>query len=245
VRFINGNGTIYTANFTPPTAPIIATNDTVLQLDFTNAGVIDASGRNDLETAGDARISTAVKKYGTGSISFDGTGDYLYAASSTNFELGSSDFTVEAWIYPTTITGSERGIFGIGTTDPDSNLVRIQASSSKLQFWLGGSNSGGPGAGTKTGIITCGTALSLNTWYHIALVRSGSATNNVKLYLNGVADGQGTATYTIDAKPFGLGMSYPGNAIELFIGYIDDFRVTKGYARYTAAFTPPTQAITR
>ena len=243
VRFINGNGTIYTAAFTPPTAPVTATNDTVLQLNFTNAGVIDQSGRNDLETVGDARISTTVKKYGTGSMSFDGTGDYLYAASSPNFELSSGDFTVEAWIYPTTIAGAERGIFGIGTTDPDSNLVRIQGSSSKLQFWLGGSNSGGPGAGTKTGIITCSTVLSLNTWYHIALVRSGSATNNVKLYLNGVSDGQGTATYTIGAKPFGLGMSYPNSAIELFIGHIDEFRITKGVARYTANFTPPTTAV--
>jgi hypothetical protein len=174
---------------------------------------------------------------------FDGTGDYLYAESSPNFELSSGDFTVEAWIYPTTIAGAERGIFGIGTTDPDSNLVRIQASTSKLQFWLGGSNSGGPGAGTKTGIITCSTALSLNTWYHIALVRSGSATNNVKLYLNGVSDGQGTATYTIGAKPFSLGMGYPGSVTELFIGYIDEFRITKGVARYTATFTPPTTEV--
>jgi len=231
------------STFTVPTAPYTSNVNTNLLLNFTNAGVIDQSGRTDLETVGDARISTTVKKYGTGSMYFDGTGDYLYAESSPNFELSSGDFTVEAWIYPTTIAGAERGIFGIGTTDPDSNLVRIQASTSKLQFWLGGSNSGGPGAGTKTGIITCSTALSLNTWYHIALVRSGSATNNVKLYLNGVSDGQGTATYTIGAKPFSLGMGYPGSVTELFIGYIDEFRITKGVARYTATFTPPTTEV--
>ena len=239
VRVVIGTA-VYTSAFTPPNAALTAISGTSLLLKGADAGVVDASGKNDLEILADAKISTSVKKYGTGSIYFDGTGDYVYSASSPNFQLSSGDFTIECWVYPTLITGSERGIFGIGTTDPDSNMVRIQANSSKLQFWLGGSNSSGPGAGTKTGIITCTTALSLNTWYHIALVRSGSATNNVKLYLNGTLDGQGTATYNIGAKPFILGGGYPNSAIELFVGHIDEFRVSKGVARYTANFTPPT-----
>lgn len=235
-----------TPNFTIPTAPFTtATANTRVLFSATNGSVLDATVKNNLQTMGNAQVSTSVKKYGSGSMLFDGTGDYIYAASSTNFELGAGDFTVEFWMYPTTIAGSERGIFGIGTTDPNSNLIRIQQSTSKLQFWLGGSNSGGPGAGTKTGIITCTTTIAINTWYHVALVRSGSAANNVKLYLNGVVDGQGSATYNIGAYPFSLGMGYPGSAIELFIGNIDDFRITKGIARYTAAFTPPTIAFQR
>ena len=229
-----------TPNFTIPTAPFTnATANTRILFSAANGSVIDAALKSNLRTMGNAQISTSVKKYGSGSMVFDGTGDYIHNVASPNFALGAGDFTIECWIYPTTITGSERGIFGIGTTDPDSNLVRIQQSTSKLQFWLGGSNSGGSGAGTKTGIITCATVLSLNTWYHIALVRNGSAANNVKLYLNGVVDGQGSATYTIESKPFGLGMGYPSSAIELFIGNIDDFRITKGIARYTSTFTPP------
>lgn len=174
---------------------------------------------------------------------FDGTTDYITAASNAAFALP-GDFTVELWIYPTQISGSERGIFGIGTTDPNSNLIRIQQSSSKLQFWLGGSNSGGPGSGTKTGIITCTTVLSLNTWYHIAWVRSGTGSNNVKLYLNGVLDGQGTGTYDITANPCGVGTGYPGTSIETFFGYISNVRVVKGAALYTANFNPPTTPLT-
>lgn len=228
---------------TVPTTPPTAIANTALLINFTNAGILDSTGKNNLETAADAKISTAQSKFGGSSMAFDGTGDYLLAASSNNFDLAAGDFTVEFWVQPTTITGSERGIFGIGTTDPNSNLIRIQASTSKLQFWLGGSTGTGPGAGTKTGIITCSTALVLNAWYHVALVRSGSGTNNVKLYLNGVLDGQGTGTYNIGANPFSLGMGYPGSVIELFIGYIDDFRITKGVARYLANFTPPTSQL--
>lgn len=71
-------------------------------------------------------------------------------------------------------------------------------------------------------------------------INLGSATNNVKLYLNGTLDGQGTATYNIGAKPFSLGGGYPNSAVEQFAGHIDEFRVPKGVARYTANFTPPT-----
>jgi len=227
---------------TVPTAPPTAIANTALLINFTNAGILDSTAKNVGETINSAQISTAVRRYGPSSMLFDGTSDYVVFPSSTNFELV-ADFTMECWIYPTTITGSERGVFGIGTTDPNSNLVRIQASSSKLQFWLGGSNSGGPGTGTKTGIITCTTALVLNTWYHVALVRSGSGTNNVKLYLNGVLDGQGTGTYVITANPCSIGSGYPGTSIETFFGYISDFRVTKNVARYLANFTPPTSQL--
>ena len=250
-RYVKGTA-VYTANFNPPTAPLIAITNTSLLLSGTNAGIFDATGRNDLETVGyttaepgrrQPEISTQVKKYGNSSMYFGGNGDYVYSGSSPNFELSAGDFTVEFWMYPTAVSGADRGIFGIGTTDPDSNLVRLN-SSAKLQFWLGGSNGGGPGAGTKTGIITCTTTIVANTWAHVALVRSGSASNNVKLYLNGTQDGQGTATYNIGAKPFGLGMGYPGSAVELYTGYIDDFRITKGVARYTTNFTPPTALLT-
>jgi len=174
---------------------------------------------------------------------FDGTGDALTTASNAAFNL-TGDFTFECWIYPTTISGSDRGVFGTGTTDPNSNLIRIQAASSKLQFWLGGSNSGGPGAGTKTGIITCTTVLALNQWYHVAWVRSGSSTNNVKLYLNGVLDGQGTGTYSTGTNPCVVGATYPGSLTECFFGYISDARLVNGTAIYTAPFTPPTAPLT-
>ena len=248
LRVVKGTA-VYTSNFTPPTGSLTAILGTSLLLKGTNAGIADATGRNDLETVGyttaepgrrQPEISTQVKKYGNSSIYFSGaSSDRLSIPASPNVELAAGNFTIEFWMNASSVTGTEKGIFGIGTQDPDSNLVRI-STGSKLQFWLGGSNSSGPGAGTKTGIITCSTTIAVDTWYHVALVRSGTGSNNVKLYLNGSLDGQGTATYNIGAKQFSLGMGYPTNATEFYTGYIDDFRITKGVARYTANFTPPT-----
>lgn len=234
----------YSGNtFVPPTidAYTLATSPyTGLLLNNTNAAIYDATTNNDIVAVGSAGLSLTTTKFNSSSMYFNGSTDYLLMPSSSAYNLGSGDFTMECWIYPTTVVSN--GIFGIGSQDPDSNLVRI-GSSSKLQFWLGGSNSGGSGAGTKTGIITCATTLVVNTWYHIALVRSGSETNNVKLYLNGVLDGQGTATYFIASNYAVLGRDYPTYSAEYFAGYIDDLRVTKGVARYTAAFTPTTQTL--
>ena len=242
LRIVKGTA-VYTTAFTPPAAPvgtIDATTSTSLLLKCETAGIYDATTNNDIVTVGTAALSTTVTKFNSRSMYFNGSTDYLLMPSSSAYNLGSGDFTIECWIYPTTVVSN--GIFGIGTQDPDSNLIRI-GSGSTLQFWLGGSNSGGSGAGTKTGIITCATTLVVNTWYHIALVRSGSETNNVKLYLNGVLDGQGTATYFIASNYAVLGRDYPTYSAEYFAGYIDDLRVTKGVARYTAAFTPTTQTL--
>jgi hypothetical protein len=86
------------------------------------------------------------------------------------------------------------------------------------------------------------TAIQFDTWYHVALVRSGSGTNNMKLYLDGVLESQNTNTYTVPVNDIVLGRTYTNLNSEYFNGYIDDLRITKGVARYTANFTPPTAA---
>ena len=114
-RIVKGTA-VYTGNFTPPTKPLaasgadsagsypsttnvntsFASSACSLLLNFTNAGILDNTGRNDLETVGNAQISTSVKKFGTGSLAFDGTGDYLVtnAPSSDLFAFGTGNFAV-------------------------------------------------------------------------------------------------------------------------------------------------------
>ena len=82
------------ASFTPPTSPVSAGSSDLL-LNFQDAGIYDRSGINNLDTVGNAQIDTAVKKYGTGSIEFDGSGDYLSIVPSPNLDLGTGDFTIE------------------------------------------------------------------------------------------------------------------------------------------------------
>ena len=241
LRVVNTPSAPYTTTFTPSTTPLTSITGTALLTCQSNSLVDNSANAGTITKTGQVAVqrfspfSPQTQTAITHSAYFDGATDYLTAPSSSQFNLP-GDFTIECWIHRT-VNVDIIGLFGIGSTDPDSNLVRI--NSGVLQFWLGGSNSGASGTGTKTGQINCSTVLLFNTWYHVALVRSGSAANNVKLYLNGVLDGQGTGTYQVPTNSFVIGKSYPGYAGEHFNGYISNVRIVKGVAVYTGTFTPP------
>jgi len=98
--FISGlkytNGTA--ESISVPTAPPTATTNVALLLNFTNAGIYDATSKNDLETVGNAQISTAQSKWGGSSISFDGTGDWLLIPDQPPQRIGTGNFTIEMWV---------------------------------------------------------------------------------------------------------------------------------------------------
>ena len=232
VRFINGNGTIYTAAFTPPTAPVTATNDTVLQLNFTNAGVIDQSGRNDLETVGDARISTSVKKYGTGSMVFDGTGDYLFTRTNPALAFESGDFTIEFWINFSSTSGRQDIVWWVPDNDSLRGGISWQLSGAALCYYDAAAGA----------VINAAWSPAINTWYHIALTRSSTTSS---LFIDGTSVGTyGTIRPYVSSYRLYIGKDSAAES-SYVTGYIDDFRITKGVARYTANFTPPTAAITK
>ena len=94
---------------------------------------------------------------------------------------------------------------------------------------------------TGSADITGATVLAINTWYHVAAVREGTGTNQTKLYVNGTLDVTGTnaTNYTTQSQAWiGAQINNPGATY--FQGYIADLRVTRGHARYTSNFTPPT-----
>lgn len=248
VRILKGTA-LYTAAFTPSTNPLLPVANTIL-LTCNSNKFVDYSAANNVITKGGDGASAVSKFSPFSSVTvtpasysgyFDGTGDYLITPASQTAANLTGDFTVEFWFYRT-VNVDVIGLFGIGSSDPDSNLIRINGG--VLQFWLGGSNGGASGTGTKTGQVNCSTTLLYNRWYHVAWVRSGSSTNNVKLYLNGVLDGQGTGTYQVPANYIGVGLSYPTYNGEYFNGYISNLRVVKGQALYTETFTPSTTPLT-
>jgi hypothetical protein len=226
-RFVNGTS-VYTASFTPPTAPLTAVANTSLLLNYTNGGIIDNAMMNNLETVGNAQISTGQSKFGGGSMYFDGTGDYLQILYSPNFTMN-GNFTAECWVYITSAPNAYGGILAFSNDSEGVGWnILIGGNTSKFHFNV---------AMTYT---DSATSLTLNTWTHLALVRSGSTG---KLYINGVADANTvttSATATCPTNPQ-IG-SYPLISGRTFFGYIDDVRITKGYARYTSNFTPPTSA---
>lgn len=237
LRVIKGQAR-YTSNFQPPIAPLTALPNTVLLNNMTSAGIYDSSMITTYETIGNASINTSVKKYGNTSLYFDGTGDHLYAPWNPGLELGSGNFTIEFWAY---ISGGNAlycwstdwhyGMtFNYGGAS--SNRVGIWASSNGSSWNI--FNADGGGNGISTGTIT------LNTWTHVALVRNGSTWT---LYLNGTSAWTGTSSATIvtrSSDTFRIGGPWPNSGPAAFNGYMDDFRITNGIARYTANFTPPT-----
>jgi len=169
-------------------------------------------------TSGSPTVSTS----GSGSISFNGSSYADYPASASNLSAG--DFTLECWLYLNSFTSGYSLFFGI---DPNTCYVGpTSATAFKANFGTGGELS-----------WTTSTA-SLSTWNHYALVRSGSGSNNVTLYLNGVSQGTNTNTATFGGA--GSGIVRVGSASGYAInGYISNLRYTKT-AVYTGAFTVPT-----
>lgn len=226
---------VYTANYTVPTAPLTAISNTQLLLSTTNASIFDNAMMNDLETVGNAQISTSVKKYGTGSMYFDGTGDYLKTPSLPILSFGAGNFTIEMWVYQAgNRVQSYPTLIGNNTTWAanywDICLDRVD-SAGKITVWINNVNSG-------SATITGTTSLSQNTWYHIALVRNGTS---LTLYLNGTSDGSASiSTTAIDNNNSNFSIIGSQGSGTEFSGYIDDLRITKGVARYTSNFTAPT-----
>lgn len=223
-RIVKGTA-VYTAAFTPPTAPLTAITNTSLLLNTVNAGIFDNAMMNDLVTVGNAQVSTAVKKYGTGSMAFDGTNDYLPVASSQSANFGSGDFTVEYWTYPTSFSS------GIGYIQHVGGATN---TSTALSF---GEQGGFPYATTSTTGQKATTSLSLNTWSYVAWTRSGTT---LRCFINGTLITTFTNSVVVANPTVGVGATSAG--LYKYAGYIDDLRITKGIARYTANFTPPTAA---
>jgi hypothetical protein len=227
-RIVKGTA-VYTSAFTPPTAPLTAISGTQLLLLTTNAGIFDNAMMNNLETVGNAQISTSVKKYGTGSMTFNGTTDYLVTYKALNLQMGGGNFTIECWIYPTSRTGW-RGIFSKGNIN-------------QFEYSLGWEDSVLTARLNDNGSFTVTDTVNLNAWNHVAYVRNGTA---FTVYINGVSRGSTTSSTsfitTQSNEPFLVGYYDFISNYAYYVGYIDDLRITKGYARYTANFTPPTAA---
>ena len=179
---------------------------------------------------GNAKVSQSVKKFGTGSLALDGTGDYLTVASTPDFAFGTDSFTLEAWVYNTSIPGSNQILFDFRTTTPSwAPTLFLQAATNTIRFFANG-----------TLLIETSFALLTNTWYHIALSKSSG---NTRIFINGIQSGPTyTDTNTYIQGPLTLGARFDGTTS--FNGYIDDVRISKGIGRYTSNFTAPVSSAT-
>jgi hypothetical protein len=225
VRVVKGTA-VYTASFTPSTTPLTAISGTSLLLNYTNAGMYDAATKNNLLGVGDTKVSTTQSKFAPTSVAFDGTGDYLTALSNTIFTFGTGDFTVETWVYLNNVTGS-KFILDMRPENTDGVYPVLYMNGATATWYI---NS----AARLTGTV------SATSWTHIAISRSSGVS---KMFINGVQAGSNytDANNYLSAAPAIGSARFPTGSNTLN-GFLQDLRLTKGVARYTANFTPPTTA---
>jgi hypothetical protein len=202
----------------------------LLHFDGTNGStVITDNSKNNLTVTATngAFISTVQSKFGGASVFLDGTNDYLVSQTTPMLTFGTNDLTVELWIYQTVSSVSAyKALVGDDVYSSVGGWI-LYSYNNQLNLWKGG-----------TEIISPSGTLTLNSWNHIVWTR---ASGNNRIFINGTQVGSTVS----DSTNYVSSVIYIGasktNTLN-FAGYIDELRITNGYARYTSNFTPPTAA---
>ena len=181
--------------------------------------------------SGDAKVDTAQYKLGRASARFDGTGDFISLANHPDFDFGQGDYTLETWVRP----------------EGTDQMVMID---------IGNAIGGGPGitlnlyGGNRIGIYSGGinrtVGFSYQTdgtrWYHMAVSRQNGI---LRYFVDGqlIYSEQNQDNLRSD-RAIGVGAAINPSYRYFTKGYLDEVRVSKGIARWTENFTPPTEAYT-
>lgn len=181
---------------------------------------------------GNAQIDTTIKQFGTGSMEFDGTGDFLTIPDNAVFDVGSNNFTIEGWIYPNTVASRQIFIYQGNSGGQNSSIsyfIEI-SSTSKLRALICVSD-------TSYEVVSTSNIVA-SAWTYFAFVRNGTTIN---LYIDGTSVAStSVSTVTVNNSASSLYIG-SGNTFLPYNGYIDDLRITKGVARYTSNFTKPSR----
>lgn len=218
-------------------------NDTGVDSNFSNVSLLlhmngdnggttfvdNSSAALTITPGGNVKTSSTQSKFSGSSAYFNGVNNFLSVPiSSGGFNFGFGNFTIEAWIYLDNVLGN-KSIVGSWPFDNGASW-RFVVSNDTLSL----------GVSTPQGIfsVTSSSCLTANTWYHVAAVRSG---NTYTLYCNGISVGTVNNSSAVKDSTYNLsiGRNEAGNTWYLK-GYIDEIRITKGVARYTSNFAPPT-----
>lgn len=257
-RILNGTAA-YTAAFTPPASAFsdpVSSDNTKVLLHFEGSNASDKI----LDAAypfytiwtpnGGAQLDTAQSKFGGSSLLLDGDADWLRQPENRSlyFEAG-VDFTIEAWIRPNSFTNNYGSIIASDQSGFLTGAVALMVQGASA-----------PVSGqqrrvhfvTPAGSTNGSTQLNTGQWYHVAFTRSGTTG---RLFLDGALEATTSGGYMSSAvslsgvpstgvtnKGTRIGSGQWDAAAGYFDGWIDDLRITRGLARYTSAFTPPSAA---
>ena len=222
--------------------PFIKAKETLTAISGTSfltahaATITDGSSNSiSITSQGDPTVSDFGPAVGMKSVLFDGN-DYLQMADGDYKTFGSNDFTIEAWVYPTSVgSGFGNYIWGdtasSGATNTSSTAV-LYNSSGKFGAYI---TVAGP---TILDMSASSLTTPVNNWYHIALVRNG---NTFSLFVDGVLSNSTTNSNAVldSSQILTVGRTGAYNGLN-FVGYVSNYRIVKGTALYTNSFTAPT-----
>lgn len=197
----------------------------LMHMEGANAGTTftDVKGHTMSQGTGtNVLTSTAHAAFGTSSMQC-ASGGYLSTPNATEFAFGSGNFTIDAWLYPTSFAATMDIVGNLHSNDTNTSWTFKVASTGKLRFstWF-------------LNVLDGATALTLNAWNHVSVVRSGS---NLTFYVNGVQDATvGSVSINLTNTSGGLWIGYDQEGY--FSGFIDELRITKGVARYLGSTLP-------
>jgi hypothetical protein len=241
LRFVNGTA-LYTENFTPPIRELeVIPNTVLLACQHKTDASHEKTGKT-ITVNGDAvaneltpGLLTSVVKSGgssaiTGSVEFDGTGDYLSLSSSSDFAFGTGDFTVEGFINRSTLAETDNVI---DCRNGSSGGWKVQIESDGDISFYSEVSSGYPLGSDMFRTIA-------HEWYHFAFTRSGGTLFG---FMNGVliTSASHTSNYSTSI-PCIIGARYSEDE-QYHKGFISNFRIIKGTALYTQDFIPPTSKL--
>jgi hypothetical protein len=202
--------------------------DTKLLIKSTAAsGIYDATGLNTLTAISTVNTSSTQTKYLDRSIYFDGNNQLRVTDANTKPDLrpGTGDFTTEAWIFPTGSLSDYRTFFTKGYVSNGGIVVQTGFGDGKFIVYASGSV-----------VITSSIAVTLGSWFHVALCRNGST---LTLYVNGSSAGSATNSTNFNITD---NLDIAGANSYYLQCYMSEYRFTKA-ARYTSSFTPPAAAL--
>jgi hypothetical protein len=193
---------------------------------------IDEIGKT-VTAIGNAQIDTAQSKFGGASGLFDGAGDYLSIPDSDDWNFGSGDFTIDLWVRFNSVAGTQMLVGQLAEGGIDNSWFLYWTTPEYIKF-------GYSTDGINITTVTRGWAAVVNTWYHIAVVRNG---DNLYFFVDGIQAGttynmSGAVIYN-SSRILEIGTQNSG-VNDPFNGWLDEVRISKGIARWTTNFTPPT-----
>ena len=233
LRVVKGTA-VYTTAFTPPTQSLTAISGTSLLLNMNNAGIYDEVSKHNIKVIGNITTSTTQTKYNDTSVYFDGASDWIDLYSKNL--LLSSAFTIEAWVFLSSSQGNQTLV----NMAPPHNTLGIslnRGGTGSTHVFIGNGTTWTQNPTINSG----GNTIAINQWHHVALTSDGTT---LRLFHNGIIVGTSTILPSGFQGNARIGsIFYNNNGLEYFNGYMEDFRITNGVARYTANFTPPTASL--